>query len=198
MEFTKFDIKKHNFDKIIELIIGTEPDFFYLLFGKKKSISRVRNIIKAGKNSLGHDFIYLALERNKILGIITFYKKEEIDKRVESKKFSEALDFFGLLRLIYFEKSLLNKILTTKLDENDLYIGNICISKNNRGKGIGNFLLRNVIEEAKKKNCKRIILDVLKTNVPAINLYKKMGFKIIRERSSYLWKISIFQMIKNL
>jgi ribosomal protein S18 acetylase RimI-like enzyme len=74
----------------------------------------------------------------------------------------------------------------------------MCIVKNNRGKGVGTFLFEEIIEYAKEKNCNKIILDVSKDNFIGINLYKKMGFKITRERSSSFWKISIYQMIKEL
>ena len=36
MEFTKFDINKHDLDKVTELIFETEPDLQSLLFGKNK------------------------------------------------------------------------------------------------------------------------------------------------------------------
>jgi ribosomal protein S18 acetylase RimI-like enzyme len=200
MEFRKFDQKHDDLNKVVELIIETEPSFFYLIFGKNKlrSFSRLKKLVEAGKNSFGYEFIRLAIEKNKILGITIFYIGNEIDKKVESKIFSKSIDFLGLIRINFFAKTLLKKILTTKLGEKDLYISNMCIEKNHRGKGVGTFLFEKIIEYAKIKKCKNIILDVSKENTIGINLYKKMGFKIIRERSSLIWKISIYQMIKKL
>jgi ribosomal protein S18 acetylase RimI-like enzyme len=200
MEFKNFDLNHDDLNKVVELIIETEPSFFYLLFGNKKdkSKSRLKNIVKAGKNSFGHEFIRLTIEKNKILGITTFYMANEIDEKMESEKYSKALDFLGLLRLNFFVKTLINKVLTTKLKDKELYIGNICVDKNFQGRGVGKFLLDNITSYAKKNNCKKIILDVSKENKIAIGLYKKMGFKITRERSSFLWKISIYQMIKEI
>jgi GNAT superfamily N-acetyltransferase len=200
MEFKKFDLKLDDLKKVVDLIIETEPGFFYLLFGnnKDKSFLRIKNIVSVGKNSFGHEFIRIAKDRGMILGITTFYLGNEIDERVESKKFSEALDLLGLLRLIFFEKTLIKKLLTTNICKRELYIGNICVDTNSRGKGVGKFLLDNIVKYAKNKKCKRIILDVSKENTIAINLYKKMGFKKTREKSSFLYKINIYQMVKQL
>jgi hypothetical protein len=59
MKFKNLNLKQHNINKVVELIIETEPSFFYLLFGKNKvkSFSRIKNLIMAGKNSFGHEFV---------------------------------------------------------------------------------------------------------------------------------------------
>jgi ribosomal protein S18 acetylase RimI-like enzyme len=49
-----------------------------------------------------------------------------------------------------------------------------------RGKGIGKLLFEMIVEKAKKYN-KKIMLDVLKTNINAISLYTKIGFVLSSE-----------------
>ena len=200
MEFTKFDIKYHDLQKVADLIFETEPELFSLLFGKNKdkALSRIKRVVQAGGNSFGHDYIYLAIDKNQILGLTLIYKRNDIDKRIESDKFSEILDFPSLLRIIFFEKMLISRLLTKNLEEKELYISNICVDKNNRGMGIGKFLLSNVFKQARVEHCKTIILDVSKDNHIAIDLYKKAGFKVSKERSSLLWKITIFKMTKKI
>jgi len=200
MEFTKFDIKYHDLHKVADLIFETEPELFSLLFGKNKdnALSKIKRVVQVGSNSFGHDYIYLALDKNQILGLVLFYKGNDIDKKIESDKFSEALDFFSLLRQFFLEKTLINRLLSKNLDEKELYISNVCVDKNNRGKGIGKFLLNNVFKQAKAEHCETIILDVSKDNHIAIDLYKKTGFKVCKEKSSRLWKITIFKMIKKI
>ncbi len=56
------------------------------------------------------------------------------------------------------------------------------IDKEHQNKGYGEFLLR---ESLKKIDAKRILLDVRKTNLRAINLYRKLGFRLVSERKSY-------------
>jgi ribosomal-protein-alanine N-acetyltransferase len=77
-----------------------------------------------------------------------------------------------------------------------LYVTNVCVDKNSRGKGVGKFLLKNIVMQAEKLNCNKIILDVSEDNKIAINLYKKTGFKIVKERSLRLLKITVFKMMK--
>jgi len=200
MKFLRFDIKNHDIKKVSELIFETEPKVFSLLFGnnKNKALKRIKSVVKTGGNSFGYEYIYLAIEKNKILGLTIFYNGLDIDKKIESDNFSKALGFFGIFRLMLYDQILLRRLLTNSLDERDMYISNICVDQNIRGKGIGRFLLDNVILQANKDHCKKIILDVSKDNGIAINLYKNTGFKIINKKTSKFWKITVCKMIKKL
>ena len=57
----------------------------------------------------------------------------------------------------------------------------IGVLKEYRNKGIA----YKIIEEAIRGISKNIILEVREKNEPAINLYKKIGFKEISKRKSY-------------
>lgn len=62
------------------------------------------------------------------------------------------------------------------------HVGSLGISvrKEYRGMGLGSYLMKEIIKLAKKElkpKPKIIRLSVLPTNKPAINLYKKLGFK---------------------
>jgi len=52
-----------------------------------------------------------------------------------------------------------------------------------RGSGLGRRLAAEVIEEARKRNYKRVVLDTLPKLAPAIALYRDLGF---RETAPYL------------
>jgi len=54
-----------------------------------------------------------------------------------------------------------------------MYLEDILITNEMRGKGIGKLLFDRLIEEAKEKKFNRIIWQVLDWNEPAINFYKK-------------------------
>ena len=54
-----------------------------------------------------------------------------------------------------------------------MYLEDILVTQEMRGKGIGKLLLDRLIEEAKEKGWSRIIWQVLDWNEPAINFYKK-------------------------
>ena len=69
------------------------------------------------------------------------------------------------------------------LDEADIM--NIAIHKNYRQQGFGSLLLTHIINYCKNNNVKKINLEVNENNIPAINLYKKQGFKIVGVRKKY-------------
>ncbi len=65
----------------------------------------------------------------------------------------------------------------------EAYISSICLLKDFRGLGYSSILMEKAIKIAKEKNFKFIKLEVGKNNEPAINLYKKFGYKKTDEKS---------------
>lgn len=64
-------------------------------------------------------------------------------------------------------------------------IMNLVTKKNQRRKGIGGFLLNNLIEISKEFNVKKIELEVNEKNFSAIKIYRKKGFKDVGIRKKY-------------
>ena len=59
-----------------------------------------------------------------------------------------------------------------------MYLEDIIITNEMRGKGMGKLLFDRLIEEAREKKFNRIIWQVLDWNEPAINFYKKYNADI--------------------
>ncbi|CUH93689.1 ribosomal protein S18-alanine N-acetyltransferase [Herbinix luporum] len=81
------------------------------------------------------------------------------------------------------------------------YIYNVAVGKNYRRQGIGFRLLQDLIEAAKSRGIESLTLEVRKSNLPAIKLYKKLGFVEAGIRKDFytkpledaiiMWKTSI-------
>ncbi|HRE36985.1 MAG TPA: GNAT family N-acetyltransferase [Chitinophagaceae bacterium] len=54
-----------------------------------------------------------------------------------------------------------------------MYLEDIIVTESSRGKGIGKLLMDRLIIEARERELKRIVWQVLEWNEPAINFYKK-------------------------
>jgi len=59
-----------------------------------------------------------------------------------------------------------------------LYMDDLYVRKNFRGKGIGTMLIKKVISYAKETNCNGLRWQVSNWNHPAIKFYKSLGAKI--------------------
>jgi GNAT superfamily N-acetyltransferase len=59
-----------------------------------------------------------------------------------------------------------------------LYIDDLYVSNEYRGKGIGKMLMKRVIEFATTSGCHKIRWQVSDWNEPAMNMYRKMGAEI--------------------
>ena len=75
---------------------------------------------------------------------------------------------------------------------NRFEIDYIVVDSKYRRKGIGQKLLVELI----KLNPENITLEVRIDNIPAINLYKKMGFEIVSKRQNYYGNIDGLLMIR--
>ncbi len=56
-----------------------------------------------------------------------------------------------------------------------LYLDDLYVKSEYRGKGVGKLLIDKIFDVAKKENCKRLRWQVLDWNKPAIDFYDKLG-----------------------
>ena len=69
------------------------------------------------------------------------------------------------------------------IEKDDIYIGEIAIDENHRSKGYGTRVINDVIDHARKKGYKRVILDADFRNPKAKALYERLGFKVYGKKS---------------
>jgi ribosomal-protein-alanine N-acetyltransferase len=71
---------------------------------------------------------------------------------------------------------------------NEVYITNVAVNENCRGKGYGKILVNHLIKQSELERAFFITLEVRKSNENAIALYEKCGFKLIGERKNFYSK----------
>ena len=70
------------------------------------------------------------------------------------------------------------------LIDGEAFLMTFAIDGSHRNKGLGRFFLKQLIKILKGK-ARVLQLDVRKSNLPAIRLYKSLGFKVVRERPKF-------------
>ena len=67
-----------------------------------------------------------------------------------------------------------------------LYIDDLCVSSDQRGRGLGSALLEHIIKTAKELGCCRVELNVWEFNEGARRLYERFGFSTQKRQLEYL------------
>ena len=68
----------------------------------------------------------------------------------------------------------------TMKDRTCLYIDDLCVDEECRGKGVGSALYAYMLQLAKERGCNNVELNVWAFNTPAIRFYEKCGMKVQR------------------
>ena len=87
--------------------------------------------------------------------------------------------------ITYVEKDKIIGFLLYSLIYDRIEIEQFEVVFDKRKKGIGEKLLKYLIEKYENTNINNITLEVKENNIAAINLYKKYGFEIISIREKY-------------
>ncbi len=69
--------------------------------------------------------------------------------------------------------------------EDEVHIANFAVSPACRRQGVGTYLLVKSLEYIRERGGRKIFLEVRVSNIPAQNLYRKFGFKIVSIRKRY-------------
>jgi ribosomal-protein-alanine N-acetyltransferase len=68
-------------------------------------------------------------------------------------------------------------------DVSEIY--NIAVENSHARSGIGHQLMSAAIQDSARRKARKVVLEVRKSNAPAINFYLKFNFKIAGDRKNY-------------
>ena len=94
------------------------------------------------------------------------------------------------LSYVYKENNIIIAFCLIRYDSKSNQVGIIllCVKKNYQRKGLGKTLLKYCIDNCKKKGYENFYLHVAVANIPAINLYIKLGFEGVKHLPNYYSK----------
>jgi ribosomal protein S18 acetylase RimI-like enzyme len=106
---------------------------------------------------------YVALEDGAVLGILslTFHEQGKLEIR-PNLTYGQLLGKYGLLGLL--KAALLGMIITYNPPKGEMYIDNVGVSRDARGKGVGRQLIAFAEDVAREKGHKHLSLHVMKEN----------------------------------
>lgn len=165
-----------------------------IFIGRTKEI--LSSLYKNEKNIYSYKHTVFIEVNDKIAGLLVGYDFKEAS--------SESIStFFNILHTLKDNKfSVIMNLLKAyrkigKVLPNEYYVSNVAIYPEFRGSGLGTKLMLNAEQTASKRKMKYISLDVEADNETAVNLYKKLGYKITEEKILNLDKTFYFyRMVK--
>ncbi|MFD2587017.1 GNAT family N-acetyltransferase [Croceitalea marina] len=122
-----------------------------------------------------------------------YFKMEEADYKSLDNPQSHIIDNGGYIAVALQNEKPVGVCALIKMQNTgyDYELSKMGVSPKVHGKGIGHLLATCIIEKAKELGAKKLFLETHTSLAPAINLYKKLGFKEIKgvatpyERSDY-------------
>ncbi|MBO8161239.1 MAG: GNAT family N-acetyltransferase [Thermosipho sp. (in: Bacteria)] len=188
--------KSDDLMKVAKLIFKTDEKLFKFLFGNfEKAVKKIVRLVEKEKNIFSYNNIFAYYNEDKIIGILVMYDVEKIVKKGVINDFISVFSKIELIKL-FFKSILLNPVINLK-GIRGLYIQNICVDEEYRGRGIGTKLLNYCFEYARSKKYREIFLDV-SINNRAKELYLRNGFKIIDMKKAILLDFKVYRMRKEI
>ena len=123
-----------------------------------------------------------------------YFPKKEIDRYINRGGEYKILSLLGVYRsffrlLVDDEQVLGTGVIRWKYSRDTNRFGwwlyAIWINPEIRGKGLGVVLMKELFNELRDRQVKRVYLTVRNNNYIAINLYNKLGFVTIKENDTY-------------
>ena len=122
-------------------------------------------------------------------------REKEVSRIEEAEWLAGRLISLEKNEIIHFVAEVDGKVVAsaeiTKRRGHQKHVGvlGIAVKSGYRRLGIATKLMEALLQEAKRQGLKVIILDVYEKNLPALNLYRKMGFKEVgRIPKAIFWK----------
>ncbi len=126
-----------------------------------------------------------------------YFEIEPIDIEILCNP-QKIIDNGGQIFLAVINEECVGTAALIKMNESTFELAKMSVTEKHQGKGIGKKLCQAAIEYAKDKKFKNIFLESNSKLTPAINLYKKLGFRLLPEKESSHYKRCDIKMMLDL
>ena len=109
--------------------------------------------------------------------ITNFFEIEENDTKYLNNPEKLIIEKGGAIKFALLNNQVVGTCALVKIDHNSYELAKMAVSPKAQGKKIGYYLGIEILKQAKKLGAEKVILLSNKKLGPAINLYKKLGFK---------------------
>lgn len=161
------------------LIYSTGPEAFNLAYGSQdRALSIIARLFAQEGNIASFRYASVAERQGQMVGIFVLHDKTII-RRSQARTGLELLKLVGplfiLFRLpLYRHQSAANP----EPAQGELFVADVAVAPEARGRGVGMMLMAEAERVAREGKYTGISLGVRADNLPAVNLYRKMGFEI--------------------
>lgn len=104
------------------------------------------------------------------------------DDEIEKNYLTDEINQYPYFIIIADEEPV--GCISLKESDNRIFINELLILPNYQNKGIGTYILKNIIQSNYRN--KIIELEVLSVNIKAIKLYKRIGFTSIKQNDTHI------------
>lgn len=175
-------------DTIAELIYYSDVYIYPGLFDGVEEGKKVIAQMIASATLYNYKNLLVAKWQGQIVGVVVYhYQPVEFSFDVYRSCFEKASVAFDEKAQYIWE----NYYLLMKEDTKALYVANACVSSTCRGKGVATKLFNKLFQI--DGHC---YLECIQANIAAVNLYQKLGFKIMYEYPG-VYGVPCFKMERN-
>lgn len=166
----------------VPLIYSAGPEGFEYVFrqGRRSALDYLRYAFPDGRGFFGYRNHRVALLDGQVVGIGAFYSGLEYNALSEGA-LRQILRFYRLACPPVLRRALQTTRWMPPPGRRTLYVANLGVAENMRGRGIGAALLRSQIAAAQASGKRKLALDVAANNPRAQKLYEMLGLRVVQE-----------------
>ena len=131
-------------------------------------------IIEVLARAMKREQCFIAVLDEQLIGIITYSTVEQASFEIS---FKQVRNILGPVKALLFYWSMVNSNLFIK--SNQIYLNSLAVDPLFRHQGVATSLIQFIMNKTLAHD---YLLEVVAENIAAINLYEKLGFKIISRK----------------